>query len=130
MANVTKLPNTTEISFGGITMQCRLSGKATLMAEKRLKESIVGLFVKGEGEVKFPPIHSLLVIIHESNTTSGIKESDIVNAFYKFIDDGGSTMDIFEMVNDMLDNSGFFGKSKDKANEETLDGVAMDSILD
>lgn len=131
MTNVTKLPNTTEISFGGLTLKCRLTGKATFNAERRLKESIMGLFIKGEGEMKLPPINSLLIILHESNTVSGIKEADILNAFYNHVDNGGSTMEIFEKVNEMLDESGFFGKSKDKAKDEpTLDGEATEGLLD
>lgn len=131
MTKVTKMPNTKTISLGGLDLQCRLSGKAILNIEKRLNESIMGLFIKGEGEMKLPPSNKLLIILHESNTTSGIKESDVVNAFYKHLENGHSTMDIFDQVNELLDESGFFGKSEDKESEETnLDEEpTADSVL-
>lgn len=130
MSKITKMPNATTITFGGITLQCRMSGRAILKAEKRLDESIMGLFIKKEGEMKLPPSNSLLIILHESNVTSGVKESDVINAFYTHIDNGGTALEIFEKVSEMLDDSGFFVNSEDKADKEILDKEETDSILD
>lgn len=131
MSKITKMPNTTTITFGGLTLQCRMSGRAILKAEKRLDESVMGLFIKKEGEMKLPPSNSLLIILHESNVTSGIKESDIVNAFYDHIDEGGTALEIFEKVSEMLNDSGFFGKDKGNQEDEvTLDKEpTVDSVL-
>lgn len=131
MGNISKLPNSKTISFGGIDLHCRLSGKSILNIEKRLNESIMGLFIKGEGEMKLPPSNKLLIILHETNTTSGIREKDVVDAFYKHIESGKTTMEIFEQVNELLEESGFFGSSDDKETEETnLDEESTeDSIL-
>lgn len=131
MSNVSKLPNTKTISIGGLDLHCRVTGKSILNIERRLNESIMGLFIKGEGEMKLPPSNKLLIILHETNTTSGIKEKDVVDAFYKHIENGKTTMDIFEQVNELLEESGFFGSSEDKETEEmSLDeDPTEDSIL-
>ena len=125
------MPNTKTISIGGLELQCRLSGKSILNIEKRLNESIMGLFIKGEGEMKLPPSNKLLIVLHETNTKSGIKERDVIEAFYKHIENGKSTMDIFEQVNELLEESGFFGSSDDKENDETSldEEPTEDSIL-
>lgn len=131
MSKVTKLPNTKTITLGGIDLNCRVTGKSILNIEKRLNESIMGLFIKGEGEMKLPPSNKLLIILHETNTTSGIKEKDVVEAFYTHIENGNTTMDLFEQVNELLEEAGFFGSSDDKENDEaSLDEEpAEDSIL-
>lgn len=131
MTNVSKLPNTKTINLGGLDLRCRVTGQAILNIEKRLNESIMGLFIKGEGEIKLPPSNKLLIILHETNTTSGIREKDVVEAFYKHVEKGNTTMDIFEQVNELLDESGFFGKSEDKETKEVIldETPTEDSIL-
>lgn len=123
MGKITKLPNTKVVVLGGLTLECRLTGRSILAIEKRLDESLMGLFLKGEGDMKLPPANKLLIVLHLSNTVHGVKENDVVNAFADFIDDGGSTMDLLGIVQDLLDEAGFFGKSKDKeeSGEATLD---------
>lgn len=133
MSKIAKLPNTKTVELGNLTLNCRLDGRSTLAIEKRLDESLMGLFMKGQGEMKLPPINKLLLILSATNTTHGIKESDVVTAFYDFIDNGGTTLDVFEQVQELLDEAGFFGKSDDKATAEvaeTLDNEDNeDSIL-
>ncbi len=116
--NVTKLPNTKEFQLGDITLQLRLDGRSVLQIEKRLDESLVGLFMKGEGDMKLPPSNKLLIVLHGANQTSGVTEKAIAEGFYKFLDEGNSPMDLFEVVYGLLEDSGFFGK-KDEAGESS-----------
>lgn len=118
MSNVTKMPNTKTIELGNLTLQCRLDGMAILKIEKRLDESLMGLLLKGEGEMKIPPINKLLTVLHLSNTTHGVREDQLIKAYVKYIEDGGTTMDIFQKVNELMEESGFFGKSEDKQEDE------------
>lgn len=131
MANkVTVLPSTKSVELGGLKLELRLSGKAIIQIEKRLDESLMGLFLKKEGEMKLPPINALLIVLQGANTTSGITEKRIIEAFEKHYEDGGSTMDVFMMVNELMEESGFFGREENKENEgETLDRQAEEDTI-
>lgn len=115
MSNVTKMPNTKTIELGNLTLQCRLDGKAIFNVERRLSESL--LTVIGSQE-KLPPVHKLLMILHESNTTHGIKEDQVVKSFYSYVDNGGTTMELYEKVMELLEKDGFFGKNTDEEADE------------
>ena len=131
MGQITKMPTTKTVNFGGLTLECRLTGRAILNIEKRLDESLMGLFIKNEGEMKLPPANKVLIVLHLSNTVHGVKESDVVKAFENFIDDGGNSMELFGIVQDLLGEAGFFGKSKDKAESEdlTLDNATEEESI-
>ncbi|WP_162254734.1 DUF6096 family protein, partial [Lactobacillus equicursoris] len=90
--------------------ECKLDGRAILQVEKRLKKSILTLFIGPEGQVQFPPINEILVVLQGSNKTHGVSDEDIINAFEDYIDNGGTTTDLYTAVNDLLAQSGFFGK--------------------
>lgn len=130
--NIIKLPNTKEFEFGGLHLQLRLDGKAILNIEKRLDEGIMGLFVKKQGEVKLPPVNSLLIVLQGANKTSGVTDKVIVDAFEKYIESGKTTMDLFGEINEFLDESGFFGEKKPEkevTNGESLETPEEDSLL-
>lgn len=126
MSNVAKMPKTTEVTFGGLTLRCRLDGNAILKIETRLDESLIGLFVKGEGEMKLPPSNKLLIVLQLSNTVHGIREIDVKNAFIRHIEEGGNSMDIFEKVQEVLDAAGFFPKQEAEEDERALDSTPTD----
>lgn len=123
--NVVKMPNTKQFEFGGLTLQLRLDGKSILAIEKRLDEALLGIFTKGQGEMKMPASNKLLIILQGANQTSGVSDSDIVGAFERFIEDGNSTLDLFTTISELLDESGFFGKKKTE--KEPTNGVSLDS---
>lgn len=133
MGKVVKMPNTTEFQLGELTLQLRLDGSAILKIEKRLDEGIMGLFVKKQGEVKLPPANSLLIILQGANQTSGVTEKALVQGFEQYIESGKTTMNLFEEINQFLDDSGFFGKKETEpevTSGESLDKeVEPDSIL-
>lgn len=122
--NVVQLPNTKTMHFGDLTLQLRLDGKSILNIEKRLDEGIMGLFVKKQGEVKLPPVNSLLIVLQGANKTSGVTDKAIVDAFEKYIESGKTTMDLFGEINEFLDEEGFFGKKE--TDKEATDGESLD----
>ena len=123
--NIVKMPNTKQFEFGGLNLQLRLDGNSILSIEKRLDESIVGLFLKGQGEAKIPATNKLLIVLQGANQTSNVSESDIVAAFGRYVDEGHSTLDLFATINELLEESGFFGNKK--MEKEATNGVSLDS---
>lgn len=127
--NIVKLPNTKQFEFGGLNLQLRLDGKSILAIEKRLDESLMGLFIKNQGEFKIPASNKLLIILQGANQTSRVTDKDVVNGFEKYLESGKTTMDLFGEINDLLDSAGFFGKKvteNEATNGESLDNEASE----
>ncbi|WP_019299035.1 DUF6096 family protein [Lactococcus garvieae] len=120
--NIVKMPNTKQFDFGGLNLQLRLDGKAILAIEKRLDESLMGLFLNGQGGMKLPASNKLLIVLQGANQTSRVTDQDLVRAFEKYLD-SGKTLDMFSTIQELLDESGFFGKETEKeaTNGESLD---------
>ena len=122
--NIVKMPNTKQFEFGNLNLQLRLDAKSILAIEKRLDESLMGLFIKGQGEFKIPASNKLLIILQGANQTSRVTDKDVVHAFEEYIESGKTTMDLFAEINELLDDAGFFGKNtteKEATNGESLD---------
>lgn len=121
--NIVKMPNTKQFDFGGLNLQLRLDGKAILAIEKRLDESLMGLFLNGQGGMKLPASNKLLIVLQGANQTSRVTDQDLVHAFEKYLDSGKTTLDMFSTIQELLDESGFFGKETEKeaTNGESLD---------
>lgn len=124
-ATIVKMPNTKQFEFGGLNLQLRLSGKAIIAIEKRLDESLMGLFVNGQGGFKLPGTNKLLIVLQGANQTSGVSDSDLVAAFERFIEAGNTTFDLFETIQELLDEAGFFGKKETE--KEATNGESLDS---
>lgn len=130
MAKVVKLPHTKQVEFGGLTLQLRLGAKDILQIEGRLNESMMGLFMNGQGGMGLPSTNKLLTVLQGANQVSGVTDKHILEAFEKFLDEGNTTMDVMTIIQELLDESGFFGKDKPKEvgelKEEAVDFMAMD----
>lgn len=127
MGNVLQMPNTTEFSMGGLTLQLRLDGRALLKIEQRLDEGVQGLFIKKQGEFKIPPINSMLIVLQGANKTSGVTEQKVAEAFLDYFDNGeGTTMDIFTVITELAEDAGLFGSKKDKETNGELEEEAID----
>ena len=123
--NIVKMPNTKQFEFGGLNLQLRLDGKSIIAIEKRLDESLMGLFVNGQGGFKLPATNKLLVILQGANQTSRVSDSDLVNAFERFVEAGNTTFDLFNAIQELLDEAGFFGKKETE--KEATSGESLDS---
>ncbi|MFD1411726.1 DUF6096 family protein [Lapidilactobacillus gannanensis] len=110
---------TKKVTFGGLTLGLRLDGNAIIQIERRLNESIVGLFLSSDGGTKLPPANKLLIVLQGANQEHGVSDDDIVEAFGKFIDQGHTTMELMETINDLLEDGGYLGKKdKEKSGKE------------
>lgn len=107
------------IQLGKLTLDCKLDGKAILTIEKRLKKSILSLFMDANGNAQLPPANELLIVLQGANKTHGVSDQDIIEAFESYIENGGTTVDLFSSVSDLLQESGFFGKQDKKADTKT-----------
>ena len=121
--SVVKMPNSKQVEFGDLNLQLRLDGKSILNIEKRLDESLMGLFINGNGGMRLPATNKLLIVLQGANQTSNVGDIDIVRAFDKYIDEGHTTLELFTTIQELLEDSGFFGKEK----TEEISGVSLDN---
>ncbi|MFT9451582.1 DUF6096 family protein [Liquorilactobacillus ghanensis] len=101
---------TKEINFGGLNLELKLGARDILEIEKRLGKSMMSLFMSGDGEMKLPPINEILIVLQGANQVHGVTDNDIFKAFEKYLDEGHSPMDLFKVLTDLFQESGFFGK--------------------
>lgn len=118
------------IQLGKLTLDCKLDGKAILTIEKRLKKSILSLFMDADGNAQLPPVNELLIVLQGANKTHGVSDQDIIEAFESYIENGGTTVDLFSNVSDLLQESGFFGKAKADTKTTSKSEVTEMSLLD
>ena len=60
-----------------------------------------------------------MIVLQGANKTHGVSDQDIIEAFESYIENGGTTVDLFSNVSDLLQESGFFGKQDKKADTKT-----------
>lgn len=125
MSKIVKLPNTKTVEFGGLTLELRLTGREIVSIEKRLDKSLMGLFISGQGGMKLPPSNELLIVLQGANQTSGVTERDVYDAFLNYLDEGNTTIDLQAIVQELLEDAGFFGKPK---TEKETDGELVVSL--
>ncbi|MFT8324781.1 DUF6096 family protein [Oenococcus sicerae] len=107
---VKKATNT--LDFGGLTLELKLTGRDILNIEKRLGKSMMSLFMSGDGSMKLPPLNEMLIVLQGANQTHGISDEAIFKAFDKYYAEGHSPMDLFSVLTDLFQESGFFGGKK------------------
>ncbi|MER2174938.1 MAG: DUF6096 family protein [Carnobacterium sp.] len=113
------LLKTKKVYFGGKELVLRLDGKTIVQIENKLNKNLLGLFVDN-GKMTFPKTGEMLLILQAANTTHGIKESDMFELLDIYLEDGNSTTDLMTTIQELLEESGFFGK--EKTEEENKDG--------
>ncbi|MER2110046.1 MAG: DUF6096 family protein [Desemzia incerta] len=113
------LLKTKKVYFGGKELVLRLDGKTIVQIENKLNKNLLGLFVDN-GKMTFPKTGEMLLILHAANTNHGIKESDMFDLLDIYLTDGHSTTDLMTTIQELLEESGFFGKKK--TDEENQDG--------
>lgn len=129
MNNVVSMINAKKVEIGGLELNLRLDGRAVLTIEKRLNKSLMGMFLASDGGFKLPPTTEMLIVIQGANKKSGITEKMLVEAFYDHLDNGGTTMEVQNIVQELLDESGFFGNKKE-AEKTNGESVEEEIILD
>lgn len=130
MSKIVKLPKTKQVQLGNLTLQLRLGTKDIFNIEDRLRQSIMGLFMGGQGEFTLPTIKQVAILLQGANQVSGVKDSDIFEAIDQYLEEGNSTMDLIRIVQEFLGESGFFGSDTEvkdkKKGEVNFDDEAPD----
>ncbi|WIE01538.1 DUF6096 family protein [Latilactobacillus curvatus] len=122
------MTNGKQFNLGGLMLDLRLNGKAILNIEKRLGTSIMSLYMGGNGGVVLPATNKLLIVLQGANQIHGITDKDMIGGFEKYLEAGNTPMDLNNVIQELLDEAGFFGKKKDdtktdgESTEMTLDG--------
>lgn len=116
--NVVIMPRTKQLDFGNLVLQMRLDAKTIMRIEDRLDESLMSLFMNGRGGMSLPSTKKLLIVLQGANQVSGVRDQDIFNAFEQYLDQGNTTMDLISEIQDLLYESGFFGKEDEKEDKK------------
>lgn len=126
----TALKKGKQFKLGDLNLDLRLTGKSVVSIEKRLGKSIMNLFIDGRGGDRMPPVNEVLIILQGANQTHGVSDKDIIINFDKYFDNGGDTLSLFNVVMELLEESGFFGKkdkdTKTNSESETLDATTTE----
>lgn len=117
MAKVTTLGKS--IQLGSLALNLKLNGRSILNIEKRLGKSVMSLFMNADGDMKLPPSNEILIVLQGANQTHGVTDKNMVDAFQEYLDQGNSPMDLFLVLTDLFEESGFFGKKKSSAKSQT-----------
>ncbi|ALV20763.1 DUF6096 family protein [Carnobacterium antarcticum] len=113
------LLKTKKVYFGGKELVLRLDGKTIVQIENKLNKNLLSLFIDN-GKMTFPKTGEMLLILHAANTGHGIKEADMYDLLDIYLGDGNSTTDLMTTIQELLEESGFFGKTEKE--NENLDG--------
>lgn len=120
---------TKTVQLGDLELDLKLGGREIFKIERRLNKSMLSLFMDSQGGNKLPPVNEILIVLQGANQNHGVTDKRVIQAFEKYLEDGHTTMDLFNELMELFDASGFFGKKKkaSKTNteleEETLDPV-------
>lgn len=117
---------TKKMEFGDLELSLRLGGREIFNAEKRLGKSMLSLFMDSQGGNKLPPVNEILIVLQSANQTAGVTDAKIVKAFEKYLDQGHTTMELFNDLMELLELSVFFGK-KDKNTKTDSESVSLEA---
>lgn len=117
---------TKKMEFGDLELSLRLGGREIFNAEKRLGKSMLSLFMDSQGGNKLPPVNEILIVLQSANQTAGVTDAKIVKAFEKYLDQGHTTMELFNDLMELLELSGFFGK-KNKDMKTDSESVSLEA---
>ncbi|MGX7195154.1 DUF6096 family protein [Enterococcus olivae] len=126
-----KMPTFKEVKFGNLLLKLQLKAKDIYRIENRLDESLMSLFMNSKGGMGLPSTKKMLIVLQGANQTPNVSDDTIFTAFEKFLDEGNSTMDLMNIIQELLDESGFFGtreapKETEKEKEVNFDEEATD----
>lgn len=127
---------TKTVQLGDLELDLKLGGREIFKIERRLGKSMLSLFMDSQGGNKLPPVNEILIVLQGANQNHGVTDKRVIEAFEQYLDDGHTTMDLFNELMELFDESGFFGKKKKKgtkttteSEEVTLDPVEAESEL-
>ncbi|MDY4729626.1 MAG: DUF6096 family protein [Lactobacillus amylovorus] len=120
---------TKTVQLGDLELDLKLGGREIFKIERRLGKSMLSLFMDSQGGNKLPPVNEILIVLQGANQNHGVTDKRVIEAFEQYLDDGHTTMDLFNELMELFDESGFFGKKKKKATKTNTESeVTLDSV--
>lgn len=121
---------TKTVQLGDLELDLKLGGREIFKIERRLGKSMLSLFMDSQGGNKLPPVNEILIVLQGANQSHGVTDKRVIEAFEQYLDDGHTTMDLFNELMELFDQSGFFGKKKKKGTKTNTESeeVTLDSV--
>ena len=121
---------TKTVQLGDLELDLKLGGREIFKIERRLGKSMLSLFMDSQGGNKLPPVNEILIVLQGANQNHGVTDKRVIEAFEQYLDDGHTTMDLFNELMELFDESGFFGKKKKKATKTNTESeeVTLDLV--
>lgn len=120
---------TKTVQLGDLELDLKLGGREIFKIERRLGKSMLSLFMDSQGGNKLPPVNEILIVLQGANQNHGVTDKRVIEAFEQYLDDGHTTMDLFNELMELFDESGFFGKKKKKSTKTNTESeVTLDSV--
>lgn len=121
---------TKTVQLGDLELDLKLGGREIFKIERRLGKSMLSLFMDSQGGNKLPPVNEILIVLQGANQSHGVTDKHVIEAFEQYLDDGHTTMDLFNELMELFDESGFFGKKKKKGTKTNTESeeVTLDSV--
>ena len=118
---------TKTVQLGDLELDLKLGGREIFKIERRLGKSMLSLFMDSQGGNKLPPVNEILIVLQGANQNHGVTDKRVIEAFEQYLDDGHTTMDLF---NELFDESGVFVKEKKMATKTNTESeeVTLDSV--
>ena len=120
---------TKTVQLGDLELDLKLGGREIFKIERRLGKSMLSLFMDSQGGNKLPPVNEILIVLQGANQSHGVTDKRVIEAFEQYLDDGHTTMDLFNELMELFDESGFFGKKKKNGTKTNTESeVTLDSV--
>ncbi len=120
---------TKTVQLGDLELDLKLGGREIFKIERRLGKSMLSLFMDSQGGNKLPPVNEILIVLQGANQSHGVTDKRVIEAFEQYLDDGHTTMDLFNELMELFGESGFFGKKKKKGTKTNTESeVTLDSV--
>lgn len=66
-----------------------------------------------QGGNKLPPVNEILIVLQGANQNHGVTDKRVIEAFEQYLDDGHTTMDLFNELMELFDESGFSARKEE-----------------
>ena len=109
-----------EFELNGVTYKLRLDTKNCIALEEKIGHSPLDEIVAVEND-KIPTVSFIITVLYYSMLKyhPGTRLDDVYDEIDKYIENGGSIMDLLPIILDIFKESGFFNNPQKKAVENT-----------
>lgn len=121
---------TKTVQLGDLELDLKLGGREIFKIERRLGKSMLSSSWIRKVAINCRQLTKILIVLQGANQNHGVTDKRVIEAFEQYLDDGHTTMDLFNELMELFDESGFFGKKKKKATKTNTESeeVTLDSV--